>query len=42
MSMDDSIHIEAASYGDAVHQAADQLGLTTAERERLAAPFNTY
>ena len=31
MSIDDSIHIEAASYGDAVHQAADQLGISPKE-----------
>jgi len=29
--MSDSIQIEAASYGDAVHQAADQLGVSTRE-----------
>src|SRR5690242_16371502 len=29
--MDDSIHIEAASYGDAVHQAADRLGISPKE-----------
>src|SRR5215212_10202386 len=29
--MSDSIHVEAASYGDAVQQAAEQLGITPRE-----------
>jgi spoIIIJ-associated protein len=31
MNTNDSIHIEAASYGDAVHQAADRLGISPKE-----------